>query len=268
MKNLQALLRKSAYAGPEREAQIPAAAFLSRTQLIGRVAASEAEVIEALKAMHAFPHQAAWRILEPTYAFAALEYLVTTATQIGMAFDALDPEQLGSAADCEEYPLFVHLHLLSAFTIRSESGNLAFDQRKITRLFAQHLFCSVNPRWVTADFVRALNLHLPSEWHLAPSTNSASATSNVEEHPVFTLLVGLAVPTENNTLRYIDIAALPVQPRERFRELFNIRPKWGLAEILPFLEDIVTPANSAEKLLLSHARRIVVGSSALYCSRE
>lgn len=52
----------------------------------------------------------------------------------------------------------------------------------------------------------------------------------------------------------IPAESLPTDPKPRFAALFAKRARWTVADISPYLEDIVQPPMTIDKLLFKYAK--------------
>ena len=68
-------------------------------------------------------------------------------------------------------------------------------------------------------------------------------------------------------LAYFPASELPVDPAQRFTDLFLTRQRWKAGEIAPFLSDIVLDHKERDKLLLKYARAVTDSEGVWYTAR-
>ena len=56
--------------------------------------------------------------------------------------------------------------------------------------------------------------------------------------------------------RYFPVTSLSPAPKTRFAQLFDVRAKWRLAEIIPYVAGLCTPGQTIEQLLLKMTRPV------------
>jgi len=56
--------------------------------------------------------------------------------------------------------------------------------------------------------------------------------------------------------RYLPLSSLSPLVKTRFQQLFDVRPKWKLADIECYALDLCAPGQTLEQLLLKHARPV------------
>jgi sister chromatid cohesion protein DCC1 len=75
------------------------------------------------------------------------------------------------------------------------------------------------------------------------------------------LLTGLAVLDTNSRPTkwyYLPVDQLSHIPHLRFTQLFDLRPRWKLEEIKPYVTDICQPGETLDQLLLKQSRPITM----------
>ncbi|KAJ3537045.1 hypothetical protein NM688_g6747 [Phlebia brevispora] len=68
-------------------------------------------------------------------------------------------------------------------------------------------------------------------------------------------------------LTYFPASALPVDPAQRFGDLFLTRPRWKAEDIAPFLTDIAFDHKERDRLLLKFARAVTDSEGVWYTAR-
>jgi hypothetical protein len=65
--------------------------------------------------------------------------------------------------------------------------------------------------------------------------------------PNLNLLIGNYHCPTPTTIQYLPASELSAVPEQRFAQLFGVKEKWGLSEIMPFLEGCVESGDGWEK---------------------
>jgi len=94
----------------------------------------------------------------------------------------------------------------------------------------------------------------------------AAVGDTFEASVSLTLLSGNYL-VSSDMLTYFPSSGLPVDPSNRFADLFLTRPRWKADDIVPFLSDIAVSNKDRDKLLLKHARAITDGQGLWYTRR-
>ena len=85
-------------------------------------------------------------------------------------------------------------------------------------------------------------------------------------NPAVEMLQGEAL-VDGDTVICFPASKLPSSAAERFAKLFAQRPLWQREAIEPYMADLQAPGQSAEALLLTHARAVLSGDTLLYGAR-
>ncbi|KAF8826823.1 hypothetical protein HHX47_DHR5001047 [Lentinula edodes] len=81
-------------------------------------------------------------------------------------------------------------------------------------------------------------------------------------------LIAPAAPySDHQVVKYFPISSLPIDPAQRFSDLFLTRSKWKNEDIVPFLSDIAVNSKERDKLLLKYARATTDAEGIWYTSR-
>ena len=68
-------------------------------------------------------------------------------------------------------------------------------------------------------------------------------------------------------VRYFPKNLLPLEPKQRFQDLFLIRKKWSKQDILPFIEELAPNTKALDVIILKYARLSKVGKQVYLTSR-
>jgi hypothetical protein len=104
---------------------------------------------------------------------------------------------------------------------------------KVSRWYGIRTLSSLNGSIPTLSFAQKWQSSLPP------------AFDNIT--PTLELLKGYFHHPTPTTIQYLPSAELSHVPEQRFTQLFQVKEKWGLAEIMPFLEGCVESGEGWEK---------------------
>ncbi|KIK68058.1 hypothetical protein GYMLUDRAFT_36879 [Collybiopsis luxurians FD-317 M1] len=68
-------------------------------------------------------------------------------------------------------------------------------------------------------------------------------------------------------VKYFPVSSLPVDPAQRFADLFLTRSRWKNEDIVPFLSDIAVDSKERDKMLLKYARATTDAQGVWYTAR-
>jgi len=77
----------------------------------------------------------------------------------------------------------------------------------------------------------------------------------------------VSVLDNTDHLTFFPSSELPVDPAQRFADLFLTRSRWRRDDIVPFLQEIATNSKERDKLLLKYCRTIPDTQGVWYTSR-
>lgn len=69
------------------------------------------------------------------------------------------------------------------------------------------------------------------------------------------MLRGLIYKPTDDSIRYISRATLPMEPKDRFKVLFNLQSNWLLEDMAPFVEELNTRGLKLDNFIMKYARR-------------
>lgn len=244
-RRLRQVLARSEFAGLELEGnpvEDSALVRLTTTDLLGLVQASEVELMRELQAMHCCQIDGFWRRIEPAHMTQIIEWTISEATEHDWMLSALPREPIERALfEAGFHPNAVAVTLDAHSSSSSDSTVLALDGAAIAVRYALQLLAT-RERFLQADFLSSWESRLPLEFRDLAS---------------LTLLRGLAVTTTESLHSYVqrlDRDSLSSEPRERFAQLFAVRPRWPRAELAPYLTDLVCESATLDQLILKYCR--------------
>jgi len=284
--------RPHAYAGPEREAEeeeAPAgddekngaadadadggdrtrARGIEEEDLVENTQASRAEIVHALAAGPAFRDPTngdRWRGIDEAYADHVLDLLLVTAKTLGMSLDAVDEAAVTTAMAKDDPPTpapvtrFVlreyaeahaGAHPGSAEESAEESlpeGLWKIDAKKVCRAKASRMLegskAAAAGRLRLGDFLADWSGRCDEELRSACTRDLLKGLALIEK--------GASGRDEDALVRVFRDVDLPKQPRDRFRAIFALKPRWQMDELDAYVA--ATSDETVEAQLLKYTR--------------
>jgi len=172
-----------------------------------------------------------------------LDLIITTATADSLSLKnlTLDQIQISLSSD-EERPECIQV-ILRLFSETPHKRNFpgmylliqaySLSPTKITRWYGIRTLSSINGPMSTITFAHKWQSSLP------PAFDT--------ENPNIQLLTGNFHHPNPETIQYLPASELSHIPEQRFAQLFGVKEKWGISEIMPFLEGCVESGDGWEK---------------------
>ena len=270
--------RPHAYAGPEREAETDApdgdapgadadggdrtrdARGIEEEDLVENTQASRAEIVDALAKGPAFRDPTngdRWRGIEETYADHVLNMLVVTAQARGMSLDAVDEAAVTAAmaADDPPVPAPVTRFVLREYAKARDSPGVAaggevwrIDAKKVCRAKASRML--EGSKAAAAGRLRLGEFLV--EWSGACNEELRSACTRDLLKGLALIEKGASGRDEDALVRVFRDVDLPKHPRERFRAIFALKPRWQMDELEAYIA--ATSDETVEAQLLKYTR--------------
>ncbi|ACO67050.1 predicted protein [Micromonas commoda] len=272
-----------AYAGPEREAEeetpdgdAPGAdggdggdrtrgtRGIEEEDLVENTQASRAEIVEALAKGPAFRDPTngdRWRGIDEAYADHILDMLVATAKQQGMSLDAVDEAAVTAAmaADDPPTPAAVTLFVLREYAEAQAPGGAAtaggespcvwkIDAKKVCRAKASRMLegskAAAAGRLRLGEFLADWSGRCDEELRSACTRDLLKGLALIEK--------GASGRDEDALVRVFRDVDLPKNPRDRFRAIFALKPRWQMDELDAYVA--ATSDETVEAQLLKYTR--------------
>jgi sister chromatid cohesion protein DCC1 len=230
-------------------------------ELDENVQASEMEIMRCLEDEHALCVDGKWRGVDAGYRLHALSMLAVTIGGNGWMTSAVPEDDVVATMTADGFIREVVLNTLQAFGDRNDDGaTWCLDEKRVCRAMLEPIVRSGVgvKQWRLSEVMETLNAKLAEV-----SLDSMAAK---EEY-----LSGLALierPDRANEAFVTTLIAseLPTEPADRFRALWEAKPKWTLAELEPYLEGQARPGQTIESQLLKFCR-VTSGDPPIYSKR-
>ncbi|KAJ8710177.1 hypothetical protein PYW07_009543 [Mythimna separata] len=239
---LRKLLEPTRYQGLELEYAIDKTKLLNYDSLCNQVQASKAELNEELEKIQAIEIDGHYRLLEFDYEFRVLSYMLDLIDENSWLLDRISKE-----TTIESLKELVPLPILEAtfrfYTTESvlEDGVqfYKYKQDKVCRFLARVLLKSAG-KFNLIEFLQAWRDSVPDGMVTDES-----------------LLSGIALVDKSTTPQVVwgfSENDLPEEINERFKILFQTKPKWTVDQISPYIECYATEKLNVNALLTKYAR--------------
>ncbi|KAG5896288.1 hypothetical protein JTB14_008845 [Gonioctena quinquepunctata] len=256
LQKLKHILSESIYKGPEFENEIDKNKLFSLEQLSSRIQASNKELREAMNPMSVIELDGKVRLLDFEYHFRALNYMLKLIDENSWQLDEVDlDETIESLGDL--VPREVVCGLFDKYAEESkliDSLQLyRYKEDDICTFFAQVLLHGTG-KFDLDQFLRAWKDSVPD-----------GMDPNEE------MLYGIAIIdriSNPNLVWAFDESSLPENIIERFKILFEIKEKWSVPEISPYIKRLATDKLDVNAILAKYARASKVDGIKFYSSKH
>ncbi|XP_022175056.1 sister chromatid cohesion protein DCC1 [Myzus persicae] len=254
---LRELLKKCSYKGSELEKEVLRfSETYTSEDLLAKIQASDDELKDALKEMGAFQIDGKWRVLDFEYECRALSFLLNLIDEQSWPYNTIPMDETLNILG-ELLPPVILQHIIDQYSTWCVSSNLSQTHRsliedKVCRFMGVGLLRPCD-KFNLTDFKTAWQGSVPE-----------GMTTNLKQLDGTVLVDQSSHP---QTIAYFNEQDLPDNIRERFQLLFQIRKKWTLNEIQPFLEKLATDKLNVNSLLAKYTRATTVDGVRFYCSR-
>lgn len=221
-KKLHLLLADSLYRGPEYEHTVSKDKLYSFEKLSNTIQASNEELKAALKSMNVVEIDGNIRILDFEYHFRVLSYMLKLIDENSWQLDEINYEDTVDALK-ELVPKEVIECLFETYTEESQIQDVQlyrYREREVCRFFAEVLLRGAG-KFNLNEFLQAWKESVPEG--MIPD----------EE-----MLYGIAIvdrKVKPNVVWAFEENSLPDNINERFKILFEIKEKWSVPEISPYI---------------------------------
>ena len=237
---------------------------IEEEDLVENTQASRAEIVEALAKGPAFRDPTngdRWRGIDEAYADHVLDMLVVTAKQQGMSLDAVDEAAVTAAmaADDPPTPAAVTLFVLREYAEAQAPGGAAtaggespcvwkIDAKKVCRAKASRMLegskAAAAGRLRLGEFLADWSGRCDEELRSACTRDLLKGLALIEK--------GASGRDEDALVRVFRDVDLPKNPRDRFRAIFALKPRWQMDELDAYVA--ATSDETVEAQLLKYTR--------------
>ncbi|KTW26645.1 hypothetical protein T552_02654 [Pneumocystis carinii B80] len=192
------------------------------------------------------------RRLSFDYAFHILQLILAYAQEEDIPLDSLKFDSLMSNIGSDEREDVVKL-VLRRFS-KTKTEPYAIDGHSIAQWIGIHLLSKHKSTPISYnEFIEKWRSTIPEPF---------SALTELS------LLEGQYLLIEPSMIQYFPEDILPMDPAMRFRELFLVRPKWNLSDILPYIRGLATDETKVDSLLRKFTRKQTLNQQTIVIARN
>lgn len=221
---LYEMLNKTLYKGPEYEKDTNDDDLVTYNDLLNNIQASERELNDALASMHIVKMNDKIRLLDLEYHFRILSYMLRLIDDNSWELEEIDYETTINSLN-ELAPFEV---LNSLFDLYTEESKIVdglqlyrYKERDVCRFFAQVLLSQAG-KFNFNEFLQAWSESVPEGMK-----------------PEVEMLYGIAIIDKRSiphVIRAFPEQNLPENIMDRFGVLFDVKEKWTVLEIAPYIQ--------------------------------
>ncbi|XP_056378636.1 sister chromatid cohesion protein DCC1 isoform X2 [Hyla sarda] len=254
LKKLKKLLLENPFEGPENEKNTSASMYTTE-DLLNQIQASNEELMDHLKAIHACSIKGFWRLLDFDYEMKLLNDITQLMDSESWSFSRV-PLKVCLEELRILHPKEMIEHCLECFGKKfSEEGEVLFalEEDKICRVTAQMILQNA-VKFNLSEFQEVWQQSVPE-----------GMTTRLDQ------LKGLALVDRTSrpeTIFLLKTEDLSEDTQERFNTLFSMREKWTEADISPYIQDLCGEKQTIGALLTKYARSSLQNGVKVFNSRR
>ncbi len=220
---------------------------VAKEVLLDRIRASESQLKQGLEEVGAIEVEPGhWCVLDGEFRMRVVSAICNFVSENSWQWDNVPKEDVTQGAASVEPEVIVRKVLNQYFSSKAEDEMfIACDFNKVTRFFGEFLLQSCSA-FNLDEFMTIWQNSLPIEDGVEKSRFEASLDC----------LQGLAV-VHDKTIKYLPASRLSLDVQERLAKLFDIKQKWTIQEITPFIAPLTTPKLNEKALLTKYARAVM-----------
>eukprot|EP01083_Nonionella_stella_P024948 68706_1 len=219
---------------------------LSFDKLKSLVQCSDKELMEALQEINAIEIGNEWRIIDEAYLGQCVQDMLLCVMEHSIDYKRF--EMLQIVQNMTEFPKEVIEHCIKIYCIprKEDSGETCwgFDESKVCVFCAKQILKQHGNQMKAPRFKQEWMDSLP--YGLTPK----------EEMLRGHLMVMYDTTSRENVWHIFEEKQLNLDPKIRFKELFERKDEWDMDGITPYLQSLIKTGHSVDKLLLRHSRMV------------
>ncbi|XP_065175104.1 sister chromatid cohesion protein DCC1-like [Sycon ciliatum] len=253
LSRLAEVLSEHQYAGPETEPDNFVAGYTFR-DLLDLVQGSEDELWTGLKRCKACCIDGFWRLLSADYFEQAFDRIVQSLAEKDWPIYEVPVDECCELLT-DLLPRVIIEHCLTCYGKKNDNGaTYCLDEELVSQFYAGYLLRRV-AKFNYAEFMEVWQQTVPLGITVALEMLKGIALHDLTARPP--------------VVWHFPANSLPYDVSPRFNALFQERTKWTLSDLRPYIEDLATPQQPLEAILLKHTRSTMdVTGQKLYNSRH
>ncbi|XP_077453795.1 sister chromatid cohesion protein DCC1 [Stigmatopora argus] len=256
VKKLMRVLRENPYTGPPLGGQQENTEnTYTMDDLLEKIQASEEELKNHLKTIHACQINGRWRVLDFDYEMKLLGHVTQLVDSESWAIDKVPLEtSLEELSPLE--PREMIEHCLNCYGTRYNEDDKVFyalDEAKVCRVTAVMLLKNAS-KFNLMEFQEVWQQSVPDGMSTSLDQLKSVALVDCTSRP--------------ETICLLQVEDLPENTLERFNHLFTLREKWTEEDITPYIADLCGEKQTTGALLTKYARSSMQHGVKVFNSRR
>ncbi|XP_020793073.1 sister chromatid cohesion protein DCC1 [Boleophthalmus pectinirostris] len=256
LKKLKKLLMENPYEGPAIGGQEEVAENqYTMFDLLERIQASEAEIKDNLKAIHACEINGCWRLLDFDYEMKLLGHVSQLVDSESWSFNKVPLQNcLEELAPLE--PKEMIEHCLNCY------GHRYIENDQILYSLYEDKICQALALLLLQNAVKFNLKEFQEVWQQSVPDGMSTSLDQLK---------GVALVDRTSrpeTICLLRVEDLPEDTQERFNHLFTLREKWTDDDITPYIQDLCGEKQSTGALLTKYARSSMQNGVKVFNSRR
>ncbi|XP_076257805.1 sister chromatid cohesion protein DCC1 isoform X2 [Rhynchophorus ferrugineus] len=256
LNKLYDILSNTIYRGPEYEYEIEGKQLYSLEELKGIVQSSDRELNDAIKAMDVVEIDGKIREIDFEYHFRVLSYMLKLIEENSWDLDMIDYD-----VTCESLSELVHGDIVKSLFEKYTEDSRVIDGLPLYR-YKEFDVCQFFARVLLKEAGKFNLEEFLQAWR--DSVPEGMVTSE-------DMLYGIAIINRKSIPSVIwsfEETSLPDNINERFKVLFDVKEKWSVPEITPYIRSLTTDKLDVNALLAKHARASKVDGVKYYSAKH
>jgi sister chromatid cohesion protein DCC1 len=228
LNKLREYLEACPFEGPDEEVPLEDLKRLEMDTLFSEIQASDEEIRIFLADSGAILVDGKYRMMGSSYLCRFFKMLFSLLTINDLDLDGeVEKDRILEIFESEsdEFPPKIIEHLLTVYASPGETNSdelkVLFDQRRICRFFAEELLMA-RPVWIQSEFLEAWRRLAGDLW-----LELGMISDMILREPIS--------GSADIKISYFPATSLPVDPNQLFGKLFEMRSRWELATLEPFV---------------------------------
>lgn len=228
---------------------------MSSGALFSSTPASNAEIRSSLRNNLCLELDYGYVKLQNAYVLKLLKLLINTILAEGLELSRLSQESILPLIEAEEERTDVLFFLFTRFS--RESGTNSTDNHA-SRAIDTHELIKYTGISVLQEFATQQSISITKFLTLWSQATPIQLQSHCKE---LTVLAGHYIHPVPSQIQHFETSRLSLDPKQRIKELLEVKDRWKDSEIATYLEEIAPDAKAIQSILLKHTSKVKVGAT-------
>jgi len=209
------------------------------------VQCSDMELLQALEEINAIKIDQEYRIIDEEYFISCFQDILYCIMENDIDYKKF--QSIDILQNMEDYPAEIITHCIKIHSLsrkEDENGYWAFDENKVSVFIAKRILKENGNKMKDSEFME--------EWN-----NNLIYGMPTNKEILYGHLIAIYQKTAKENVWFIfEETALSLDPKTRFKQLFERKDEWKKEEIKHYLASLTKSGQSVDKLLLRHSRMV------------